>query len=75
LKARGIELVVARARKQLALFFAAAWVRQRDQLYGSLQYPTVKSAVHAFEKRAEGSPAPTDTDSGTEASETPQDAK
>jgi high affinity sulfate transporter 1 len=75
LKARGIVLAVARARKQLDRYFAPEWVRQREELRASYVYPTVKRAVRAFEKRAEGTTAPTDADSGAEASETPQDAR
>ena len=71
LKTKDIVLAVARARMQLRRYFRPEWFQERDGLYGSLDYPTVKSAVRAFEKRAEGTPAQYEMDASTAAREDP----
>jgi MFS superfamily sulfate permease-like transporter len=51
LKARGIILVFASAKHALTHFFRPYWIRDITRDRGDLLYPTVKSAIHAFEHR------------------------
>jgi len=48
LASRGIVLVTAEARKHLERFFEPEWVRKHSKLYDWFHYPTIKSAIHAF---------------------------
>ncbi len=56
LAARGIVLAVARTKGVLAHFFRREWLRETEKRYGESLFPTLRSAVHAFELRhqAEG---------------------
>jgi MFS superfamily sulfate permease-like transporter len=59
LASRGIVLVTAEARKHLERFFEPEWVRKHSKLYDWFHYPTIKSAIHAFNQRKDakaGSP-------------------
>ena len=49
LEARGTQLVFARARQDLARFFRPTWVSAHER--GNRMFPTIKSAIEAFEKR------------------------
>jgi high affinity sulfate transporter 1 len=51
LAARGIVIAYARAKQSLARFFREAWVVDRKKTDGAVIYPTVKSAIYAFEQR------------------------
>jgi len=54
LAARGIELAVAGKKRSTERFFEGSWVNARRELTEAHNYPTVKSAVKAFEKRSTG---------------------
>ena len=51
LRARGIALAYARAKQSLHRFFRPGWATEREQADGRLVFPTVKSAIDAFEHR------------------------
>lgn len=61
LATEGIVLAFAQVRRQLERFFAPEWMRKRRERYGPNTYPTLKSAIHAFNQRKNangGSPPP-----------------
>lgn len=51
LAARGIMLGIARARRSLNRAFNPSWVAQRLPAVDLRRFPTLKAAVHAFERR------------------------
>ena len=51
LRARGITLAYARVKQSLHRFFRSDWVTEREQAEGRLVFPTVRSAIDAFERR------------------------
>ncbi len=51
LKARNIELAVARAKRSLTRFFSGDWLERRIEEQSALDYPTVSAAADAFKKR------------------------
>ena len=63
LAAHGIVLAVARAKTNLDRFFRKAWLqkqRERDKAYQeAFMFPTLKSAIQAFNQRAKKTQAPT----------------
>lgn len=56
LAARGIVLVYARAKRNLARFFSGRWVREQSEILDAVTFPTVKAAVIAFQKRSKRAP-------------------
>ena len=50
LAARNIRLVLANYKRHATRFFEPGWVRQRDELGAGDLYPTIRSAVSAFQK-------------------------
>jgi high affinity sulfate transporter 1 len=51
LAARGIVLARARAKRSLARYFSRAWAEQRLRSHGEYDFPTVRAALDAFQKR------------------------
>jgi len=51
LAAQGIELAFAEAKQSLARFFRPTWVKGRRERQGARMFPSVHSAVQAFECR------------------------
>ncbi len=51
LAAQGIVLAFARVKHALGSFFRPDWVKQLEERAGRPAYPTLKSAVRAFEAR------------------------
>jgi MFS superfamily sulfate permease-like transporter len=51
LAARGVTLGVARAKRSLGRAFNPSWVAQRPAATEFRLFPTLKTAVHAFERR------------------------
>jgi high affinity sulfate transporter 1 len=49
LAAQGIELAVARAKRQLRRYFDPRWVERRGGPFAGARFPTLKSAVRAFD--------------------------
>ncbi len=60
LAARGIVLASARVKRNLGKYFNHDWSAKRRDLYAKYRFDTIKSAVHAFNNRANEvvSPAP-----------------
>jgi MFS superfamily sulfate permease-like transporter len=51
LAARGIVFAVARAKLSPLRFFQADWATKRREQHGTLTFPTLKSAINAFQNR------------------------
>jgi high affinity sulfate transporter 1 len=51
LQARGILLAIAREKPVIKKFFEGKWVDTRRELIREYSFPTLKSAVHAFNRR------------------------
>ncbi len=49
LLSRGITLVVANEKRHLLRYFERGWVQQREERLSGHYFPTIKSAVKAFE--------------------------
>jgi high affinity sulfate transporter 1 len=62
LKARGILLVFAGLKHALAHFFRPRWIRDKTLEGDNIFYPTVKSALHAFEHRGNSTNLPKEPD-------------
>jgi MFS superfamily sulfate permease-like transporter len=58
LAARGIVLGHARAKRNLARFFNRDWLMERRAMNRKYDFPTVKSAVRAFNRRTKKAAAP-----------------
>ena len=58
LAARDIVLAHARAKRNLARFFNHDWLMNRRALHIKYDFPTVKSAVHAFNNRVDEGVSP-----------------
>ncbi len=58
LAARDIVLAHARAKRNLARFFNHDWLMKRRALHIKYDFPTVKSAVHAFNNRVDEGVSP-----------------
>ena len=54
LTAQGIVLATARVKRSLARYFSPDWASKRREQYADVTFPTLKSAVNAFQKRGEG---------------------
>ena len=50
LTAQGVTLVLARVKRQLGGIFQAPWLEQRRSATAALTFPTLRSAVQAFEE-------------------------
>ena len=50
LTAQGVTLVLARVKRQLGGIFQAPWLEQRRSVTAALTFPTLRSAVQAFEQ-------------------------
>ena len=57
LASRGVTLVVARARLSLNRAFNRSWVARNLPATGLRRFPTLKAAVHGFERREADKPA------------------
>ena len=51
LAAQGIVLARARAKRSRARFFSGDWGKQRDEKQSEIDFPTINSALKAFQKR------------------------
>ena len=51
LAAQGIEVVFAGAKQSLARYFRSAWIKGRRERQGARLFPSVHSAIQAFERR------------------------
>jgi high affinity sulfate transporter 1 len=58
LAARGIMFGVARAKRSLNRAFNPSWAARRLPAMGFRRFPTLKTAVHAFERHKEGAGEP-----------------
>jgi MFS superfamily sulfate permease-like transporter len=58
LAARGIVFAHARAKRNLAKFFNQGWLMKRHAPRMEYDFPTVKSAVRAFNRRTKKAAAP-----------------
>jgi len=65
LAARGIVLGTARVKRSLTRFFDPQWMRRRTAEYAAYRFPTLKSAVHAFNTRRETAQIPAQSDRET----------
>ena len=82
LEAQGILLVYARIRRSLGRYFTGSWVEQHESLLKGREFPTVKAALQAFEKRNKRTAkkkaslqAAESTDAGAELAETGGDSR
>jgi high affinity sulfate transporter 1 len=67
LEARGIQLGTARVKRTLMRFFDPEWARDRVEQRAAYRFTTLKSVVHAFNKRATGAMSPEDPATGSPA--------
>ena len=58
LLSRGIRLVVAYERRQILRYFERGWVQQREERLSGNYFPTIKSALKAFEQSKRQSERP-----------------
>jgi SulP family sulfate permease len=58
LAARGITLAVARKKRNVERFFEGSWVNARRELTEDRNFPTLKSAINAFEHRGDRGSTP-----------------
>ncbi len=62
LAAQGIVLARARAKRSRARFFSGEWGKRRDENQSDIDFPTINSALKAFQKRPKR-PVPPDSES------------